>query len=329
MYYSINFFVIIELFLFYLCIKNKKNIFIIGIFLFAIYLGFRDFYITDTVNYIREYQTGHGGYFSEKGFKYLGKILYELKFSTRLYIITLSLLNMFLYFMGYKILYKEKDMRDLVIWIFIFNSTFLFGSINILRQSLAGGFLLISLSLLIKSDKSKLSLAYLILGISFHTTLVFFLPLWIALYFKIYKKMSLKIEIVIYILSFILGIISIKFLLNIPKVYRYFYEISTNKSFYLKYIILLLFYIFMKLKKRDLNIKKILFVLFYMIIILTFFLNFKLLPSRLIYYSNIFIPILLGDIYLRIKQKNIFLILIQVYHIFVLFYPATRKLLNI
>lgn len=328
--YSIEYFLVIELILLYLAFKNKKKLFIMGIFSFAIYLGLRDFSITDTINYIREYQTGNGGYFSEKGFKYLGKFLYEFKFSTRLYIITVSIMNMFLYFIGYKIFYKSQiKVRNLVIWIFIFNTTFLFGSVNILRQSLAGGFLLISMSFLIKTNRKKLSLIVLFMGMTFHITLIFFLPLWIGLYCKIYKKINLKKEIVIYFFSFILGLIFIRVLINIPKFNRYFYYMTTSNSFYLKYIILILFFCLIKFIKKDLEIKKVLFILFYMVVILTFFLDFKLLPSRLIYYSNIFVPMLLGNIYLKIKQKKMFLTLIQIYHIFVLFYPATRILLNI
>lgn len=274
---------------------------------------------TDTKNYIHEYLSGTGGYFREVGFRYLGYIIFKLGLSYKYYLTIISIINTFLYYIGFKLLIKNTQKFYLIMWIFLFNITYLFGSVNILRQSIAGGFLLISFSFLQKRKK-VLAFSLILLGMTFHITIIFFLP--IIYVYKLYFSMTNKKKYIILVLIFILSFLIIKILLFHPKFYNYFYFMKTNKSFYLKFLLLIITYILYS----QMKIKKIFyeFLMYYGLCLLIIFINFGLLPSRCIYYVNIYIPITVVEILeYKIKNRKIIYILLWLYHIFILFYPST------
>lgn len=182
--YNIYSFIVLQLILLIICLllKNKKvkrYLLIIYLFIFSIYMGGREFNIgTDTLNYVEEYLNGDGGYFSEQGFKYLGYILYELGFTPTMYLIVISLINTYVHYKGYLLNIKNREEIYIIIFFALFTATSLFGYVNILRQSIAGGFLL----LFIGCERRKYymrGLLYLILGFLFHKTIIFFLLLYV------------------------------------------------------------------------------------------------------------------------------------------------------
>lgn len=322
MSYNIYTFVFIEFIFFLVCnyYKNsnsKKYIYFFMITFLAVYLGLRKPEIgVDTQTYINEYLTGTGGYFEEKGFKYLGYFLYFLKKDYRFYLVIISLLNTYLYYFGFYNWLKNKNDFYFIFWTFIFNATYLYGSINILRQSIAGGFLLISFSFVHKK-KYTYCFFFIIMGFLFHQTIIFFIPIFFL--YNIYKKIKNKylIMISLYILSYI-----IKDIMNLyEKFYIYYNFMEVNKSFYLKFIVLIIFYIlYSNIIYKNLFYE---YILFYGICILIFFIDYKLIPGRLIYYINIFIPFILVESYVFKKKKRICIFFIWIYHIGVLFYPST------
>lgn len=323
MNYNIYTFIFIEFifFIFFNYYRNsnlKKYIIFFMVTFLAIYLGLRKPEIgVDTQTYINEYLTGTGGYFKEKGFKYLGYFLYLFKKEDyKFYLVVISLLNTYLYYFGFYSWIKKKNDFYFIFWTFIFNITYLYGSINILRQSIAGGFLLISFSFVCKK-KYMYCFFFVIIGFLFHQTIIFFIPIFFL--YNIYKKIKNKylIIILLYILSCI-----IKNILNLyEKFYIYYNFMEANKSFYFKIIILIIFYILYSNRKyKNLFYE---YILFYGICILIFFINYKLISGRLIYYINIFIPIILIESYNFKKRKRIYTFLIWIYHIGILFYPST------
>lgn len=323
--YTITSFIFLQIIFSYLIFFTKKKKYLVILFLlfFSIYLGLRDFNIgADTNTYVSTYLKGKGGYFSEKGFKYLGYLMYKLNFSARGYLLVISLLNTFLYYKGYQLFFKNKINFYLILWIYLFNVTSLFGYINILRQSLAGGFLLIAFGLLNK-NKKILSILIFLIGFSFHKSIIFFFFIYFNIFYKLYLKLLLRNKILIILLTLFFSILIPHFLLWHPKFYDYFYA-RANKSFYLKYILISIFYFYYILKNREKE--KIESFIFYNLCILSFFMNFKLLSSRLIYYLNIFIPILLIKYLNKIEKRNrnIIFYLISFYHIIILFYPSVN-----
>lgn len=178
---------------------------------------------------------------------------------------------------------------------------------------------------LLNKNKKILSILIFLMGFSFHKSIVFFSFIYFKVLYKLYLKLLLKNKILIIILALLFSILIPHFLLWHPKFYDYFYFSKTNKSFYIKYILFVFYYFYCDLKNK--NNKKIEFFIFYGLCILSFFINFKLLSSRLIYYLNIFIPILLVNYLNRIRKinRNIIICLICIYHIMILFYPSVSE----
>lgn len=330
--YTIKNFILLQMIFSYIVffIKNqkiKKYLVILFLVFFSFYLGMRSFNIgTDTWTYVSTYLEGDGGYFREKGFKYLGLLLYKLNFSRKEYLLTIALLNTLLYYIGFSLYFKNKESLYVTLWIFIFNVTSLFGYVNILRQSLSGGFLLISLGLLSRR-KNVLSILFLVIRFLFHKSMIFFIFLYFEKFYKFYIKLNfLKKILFIFVLIVFSFIVPYIFLWHY-KFYQYFYYEKVSISFYFKYIFIIIFFIFYILKKQ--NIKRLEFFIFYSICIIGLFIQFKLISSRLIYYINIFIPIIIA-LYLnntkKITNKITILSLIQIYHIIILFYPSLNKM---
>lgn len=302
-------------------LKRNRSIMCLSI-LFSVYLGNRPLNLnTDSVNYIREYLGGDGGYFKEYFFKQIGYILYTLKMNVHIYLIILSLLNTFFYYSGFKLILKKDKQFYIFWWLFIFSATYLYGSVNILRQSLAQGIFLISLYYL-KKNRTFVFLFFIMLGIQFHMSIIFFVGL--AFFKKIYKYIR-KYNFSILIGIFLLNEILVKYLLIFPKFYRYFYYLKVNNSTYIKVILfLLVFLILVKIGKIE---KMEEMIIFYGLILLIFFIKFPLLSGRLIYYINLIYMIVFYKIGKKYKYINVLIIFI--YHLFVLGYPSTREMLTL
>lgn len=317
MHYSIEIFIIIE-FIIFLFRKKRINIFLY--ICLAIYLGMRDLSIgTDTIEYSRQYLGGTGGYFSEKIFVELGRILYKLKLSIHQYFVFVSVMNMLLYYCGIKKIVKNKYKFANIFYIFVFNVSFLYGSINILRQSLATGLFILSIAFLNENKKVK-SFIVLLISTGFHISTIFMFP--VLFFRKIYSKLNFYYQILGLILVFIIGNFSLPIILKIHKFHKYYYMDLNNQNFYIKYIILLGIYFIFIFYNREYNLNLSAYILFYGIIFMLFFIRIPAFTSRMIYYFSVFATILLYDIFEN--RKNIFLFFCVIYHIFVLFYPSTQ-----
>lgn len=330
--YNVLNFIVLEIILFIIVFfikesKLKKYIFLGFLLFFSIYLGLRSFNVgNDTKNYIREYMTGNGGYFSEIGFKYLGYILYKFKFTPSEYLVFISLLKTWVYYKGYSLLTKEKKNIYILIWMSLFTSTSLFGYVNILRQSIAGGFFLIALGYQERKEKIK-AIIYLIFGFLFHQSIVFYFLIFIPYFRK--KYTWLKKQEKLLGIFFASGIsVIIPYLFNWHnKFNKYFFIMETNNSFYVKTGILIVLYLY--LLKENFN-KNMEFILYISILILILFIRFELLSSRLIYYISSYLPIILFEITRKNKKiKNIIYFFILVYQILTLYYPSVYKMLFI
>lgn len=225
------------------------------ILLFSIYLGIRDFSIgTDTHNYIKEYLSGNGGYFKEIGFKYINILLYRLEIQSTTYLIIISVINTILFYIGFKNLTLESNEKYLVLYTFIFNASYLYGSINILRQSLASGFLLIAFTFFCKNKKFY-SIAFIILGSFFHITVILFIG--IIFFDKIYKNLKLNQKYILFLSTMIFSVLFEDIFVLYEKLYIYKELMEVNTSFYIKFILLIILYVLYTSFKKKIYIMNI------------------------------------------------------------------------
>lgn len=219
----------------------------------------------------------------------------------------------------------NKKKYYIILWIFIFNTTALYGYVNGLRQSLAGGFLLIAIEFLKKNK--KLSFLFFAFGFCFHKSIIIFSYIYIPFFFNRFKNLNKLEKNFILLICIPLSSIGGKFFVLNSEFLTYMNR-ATNNSFYIKIILLWLFYnLYLSYKSKKLEIEYIFFTSFILIIL---FLEFNHVANRYLYYINIFTPILIVDIFFERlkKQRFILIILVWVYHIFVLFYPSTRVMFD-
>lgn len=323
MFYNLYEFISIEIIYLFIFIfmknnKIKKYICFFMLVLFSLYLGMRDFSIgADTQNYIKEYLSGNGGYFKETGFKYINVLLYKLKIQSTTYLIIISVINTILFYIGFKNLTLGSNEKYLVLYTFIFNASYLYGSINILRQSLASGFLLIAFAFFCKNKKFY-SMVFIILGSFFHITVILFIG--IIFFDKIYKNLKLNQKYILFLSTMIFSVLFEDIFVLYKKLYIYKELMEVNTSFYIKFILLIILYVlYTSFKKKNLYYE---YFLFYGLCLLGIFINYKLVSGRLIYYINVITPIMIINLFK--KDKTILIFLIIFYHIFVLLYPSTR-----
>lgn len=301
--------------------KLKKILFFILLLMFSFYIGYRNEEIgIDTKAYINEYLTGTGGYFSEKGFTFIGKVLYNFSFNWNDYFFILSLISSSLYYLGFK--YIDKNNSFLLFWIFMFNVTGLYGQVNGIRQFIAGGFLLFSISLL-KNKRNIYSYILFFIGCLFHKSLIIFLFIYIKLFFQLYKKLNIKYKFLIIFIFIYLSFVLDKFLLLNSQIVDYSLK-EFSKSFYIKYLFLLIIFFYYIYKSNKTKNTVIEYIFFYNLLIIELFFNFQHLSNRFIYYINIFTPILFYEIFN--KNKKIMIFIIFLYHILILYYPSTRNM---
>lgn len=309
-------------------LKNKKIYLLVYIFLFSIWLGKRNFSIgADTLVYISEYIKGTGGYFSEVGFKLLNYFLYKLNITASNYLVILALLNSLLFYCGFNKIKDNKLEFYIIYYIFLFSGTSLFGYINIIRQSLAGGFLLIMIGYLKEKSHFRAMIVF-ILGLLFHASIILFLPFLFMLFIKIKIKLKPLEQIFILESAAIVGFFSYKVLKYNTK-FSDSLEIQTNKIFYLKLFLLLVLYIYCLYYIKCINKSIEFLVFFYCLFLMLVFIQFPLIGGRIMYYTVIFSSVICARIYYRIKHKIVVIFLIQLYHILILFYPSTVKMFRL
>lgn len=195
-----------------------------------------------------------------------------------------------------------------------------------MRQSIAGGFFLIALGYQEKKEKIKIIIS-LILGFLFHQSIVFYFLIFIPYFRKKYINLKkIKKLLGIFLASVISIIIPYFFIWNY-KFNQYFFIMETNNSFYLKVGILMILYLY--LLKENFN-KNMEFILYISILIVILFIRFELLGSRLIYYINVYLPIVLFELIRKNKKvKNIIYFFIVIYQILILYYPSVYKMIFI
>lgn len=328
-YSVVHFFIIETVFLTTSLLKNKKIkswLFFLLIVFYSSFIGYRNENIgIDTKAYIIEYLSGTGGYFSEKGFTFIGKYLYKWGFGWQSYFTFLSILSLSNYCLGYKLNIKKEKNYSLICWIFFFNITALYGNVNGIRQFIAGSFLLLSISFL-KKEKNIWSYLFFAIGISFHKSLIIFIFLYVKWFWKIFKKLNNNQKRLVIFICIVLSFFLEHLLLLNHQVEDYSQKYF-NKTFYIKYIFLLLTYLFYQKNKN--KEKFIEYVFFYTFLIISLFINFEHLSNRFIYYINIFTPILFYQMFDKkdkIINKKTLVLIVFIYHILILFYPSTKAM---
>ncbi|MEZ9176612.1 EpsG family protein [Vibrio kanaloae] len=200
----------------------EKNILVqILLFMISMILGFRHLDIgTDSHSYFKIYQitnslidyfdNGSFGWITdtiEKGFVLSISFAKSLQLNYNQFLTVVYLINLNV------ILYSVRRCNvDKCIVLILFFSTFIFiGSyLNVLRQSIASSFLLISIGLFIDRSVVK-AILFLFLGATFHISILAMLPILYISYLVKDKIESSYFLIVIYLSSIVLSFVSLKF----------------------------------------------------------------------------------------------------------------------
>lgn len=311
-FYSMSNYFSFYLLIMYLTVKRKKIF--LPLVIVGFFYGMRDFSIgRDTKNYVSAYVWSQGGYFKEILFKSYGKILYALNCSPRIYIFLLSLiLSGCIYVYIYKISIENKE-RSFLLWMMLFSSTAIIFYINILRQGIA--IMIILISYYSKTNKNKLM--YYILGCLIHYSSIFFLFINFKVLYRWYLKYKLRTEILLWGICLVFS----KILYLFSKRLEDLENFQQHKSFYVKVALLIIVYIFFRLKKIK---NKELFLLWYVLCITFLAFGVPVVSNRLLITTSFVTPIL---IYRSIKRKKILIIGVVLYHLFSILYPSIAGML--
>lgn len=307
--------------------KKKKKIIIIAITLqFTLIQGLRSFNVgSDTFKYISYYELICDGDFSflalltkpplnfEVGYLWLMKILAIFNFSSRMFLIAISLIINILisYF-----IYKESEDFIMSYWIFIGIEYFTL-SFTMFRQMIAIGLVLLSFCFFKKNE--KVSFLISILAYFFHKTSIVFLICLIIykiiILLETYKKEYISfrniilIEILIYI---VLIIFSKKILTLITTVIYSYYQLENSQLgtlwFVMIAILVLLLYVYRKKEKLNLKNQSELYFFIIVMFLASFFQYLSIylpLTSRVALYFYIFTIIILPYLSNVITTKKI------------------------
>ena len=323
-YYLIIFELVMLYIIFLKNSKLKKYLILILIIFYSFNIGYRNINIgIDTKAYIKEYLTGTGGYFSEIGYTYTSKVLYSLGVSYQNFFFLLTLITLYMYLYRFYLFNQKKYF--LIYWCFLFNVTALYGSVNGIRQFIAGSFFLVSLGKL-NNRKNKLAIIYFLLGCLFHKSLVIYIFIYFLKLFKRLKKIKLNKKILILISLISFGKI-LEIILEKSGIFNFYKEFFQSNSYYIKYsFVICIFYIYSNLKLKN---KRVEYIFFCILMIISLFFNYNHISNRYLYYLNILTPLLFYE-YLIKKMRNqgviVYIMIVLIYHIAIIYYPATQKM---
>lgn len=197
-------------------ISNKKVVIFLEIFPMFLILAFQNAIGTDYYNYIRIFN-GEKIFTYSRGpiFKLIIIYLKSIFDNERLMFITTAAIQMILFYKILYILYVRKFIKNIPLFIFlsITVSSFYFEMFNILRNTIASLFIVLSILALLE-NKNKKSLYLNLLGSGFHPSVIIWNGIFI---FKrlFYKKHRIKLIIFI-LICFILN--RLNFIQNLAKI---------------------------------------------------------------------------------------------------------------
>lgn len=212
-------------------ISNKKIVIFLEVFPIFCVLAFQNAVGTDYYSYIRIFN-GEKSFAYSKGpiFKLIVMYLKIIFSNERAMFITVAAIQMILFFKIIKFFYEKNFIKNISLFIFLSLSTttFYFEMFNILRNSIASLFIVLSVLFFLEKKKLK-SFILILFGASFHPSVIIYSVIFTTKKI-LYKKSTLRL----------LFFISSCFLLNridfIPKAATFIYETNFDfpYKFYLK-----------------------------------------------------------------------------------------------
>ena len=217
----------------------------------------------------------------------------------------LSILYLYIFYIGLKLIFKEPKYYILALVLFSLSSTFVLLFTNVIRQGLALSLLILAIGLIL-NKKKLLSYIIIILAIFSHFGILpIVLFLWVAKYLS---DVRIKLRYIILLLFLpILGTMLLNSFAQLGglfnKIQSFAHKDYNNNLVYIKVIILYIFiFIFYFYGKKLGNFKiyafRYIFNLYLLIISLVLFtLPVLLLSSRFLYFASGLMPILLSFIF--------------------------------
>lgn len=223
MYYSILFYVLFTYPLFKK-ISNKKTIIFLEVFPIFLILAFQNAIGTDYYNYIKIFN-GEKFFDYSKGplFKLIIICLKNIFNHQRSMFIVMAAIQITLFYKILNILYKKNLIKNIPLFIFLFITTtgFYYNLFNILRNSIASLFAILSILILLE-NKNKKSLFLILLGSGFHPSIIIWNGIFIVKNF-FYIKYKKGLMIIYILICFLLNKLNL-----IPNIARIIYETEIN-----------------------------------------------------------------------------------------------------
>ena len=294
-------------------IRNDRNLLIVFCVFIIFFSGTRGYRIgTDTYNYYMFYYVKGLGisnififlstFKSDFLFEVLAYLTFQLKNYTFFLLTVAIILNGCLYMFVRKFTDFGREGSSLLLFLTIASSlSFLSIEINIIRNGLSIGFVLLGLYYLNKEDFKKCIVLFLI-GFLFHRTAV--IPIFIGFIAHLGWKVKLKYYLALYLLFIGLSLVGfgfdkISFLSSINgedfKRLAFQGETTYRVGFRYDFVLYNSFFLFLFIKFSGLkNRADLFFIKFYILASIVFFMNFNIpFSDRIGLYSWIIIPILL------------------------------------
>lgn len=219
--------------IFFTKIQNKRILLIIIIIPMFLSLATQVNIGTDYYAYVYSFLYPDAIKYYEIGYSILNKLLGEISNNPRILFVTVSLIQMTLMYNIVRILYVKNLVKNISMFFLCLciTGSFYMLMFNVLRNSIAILFFNLGI-LLILSYKKKLGLLLIVIGVTFHKSLIviiFLMFIFKKLYFKVYSK---KVLIFLAIMTTFLNIIEI-----IPKLSILAYNILPEYIPYRHYLI--------------------------------------------------------------------------------------------
>lgn len=303
MIYSIFTFLLLNAYLFFLAFignsdgSKYKICLFYQLFPFSLYLGLRDIHVgVDTWQYIGEFLKGTGGYFTEPGFRFLGKIIYLINPSSSFYLVCISLIMFGILIYSLILLPIENKYKCIVSWILLSNLVVIFNWVNAIRQGLAA-LMVFTACIQYINKRNKATFFWLLLAIMFHVSSAVFIPFFVIQYLindYHQKKSGMLLDIFLLCFAFLSGYVILS---RLPSAFTRYVDMG-SKFLFVKVLISISFYCFTRyfVWVKTGRISCIWFNIYlYIICLVLFFYTSTEMSNRFLYYLGYYnAPILIS-----------------------------------
>lgn len=339
--YSKEFFLIFNLILLSLTLisifSNKKLIvkFIIffQLIISSTFVGLRGDMGSDTLNYISYFilqnKSKHVVITSELGLDVLAWLISFISNNPYTYLYIVSFLSVIILVLSYKNIAYFKDV-PIINYLFFSSATFYLMFGNTIAQGLASAFIILAISFYIE-QKKLIYIFLIILASLFHKSAIIFI-----LIYPLTKIMPQKRSWLVFIfgggiLFNMFSLVYLRFGFIPNSISNLIKNESNNNLLIFKLLLSLLLILFMYFLLSKINSQKlnILFKIYTFAVSLSFY-SFVVseISSRLLYYSNFLVPVIIMEIIkiLRFKKYILFLVILLTffYNFFVINYPSIK-----